>query len=68
MKLRVLVLALLVVAVGLMLVPAVVGWHAGASVDALGWANYVLLGAKLGLGGVGLVCFFGSRDKQEDAT
>lgn len=66
-KLQLLLAMLMAGAVALMLAPAVVGIARGASVDWLGWANYALLGLKLGLGGIGIAWFFASREQEDEA-
>ena len=67
MKLKLVILTLMALGVSLMLAPLVAGWRAHANVDALGWVNYLLLAAKLGLGGIAVVYYFCSRDESEDA-
>lgn len=48
-----------------MVVPALVGWWSHGPIDALGWANYILLGLKLGLGGLGVAYFFWTRERTD---
>jgi hypothetical protein len=66
MKMKLVVAGLLVATVALVLAPAVVGWHTQAQVDALGWANYILLGAKLGLGALAVGWYALTRGRGED--
>ena len=64
-RLRVVVGTVMALMVGAMVLPALAGWRSHSSVDALGWANYALLGLKLGLGAMGLVWYFASQRQDE---
>ena len=54
--------------VALLLTPALVGWLAHARVDALGWANYILLAFHLGLGTIAVIYFFAYPESEADPS